>query len=94
MEGNTMTKKDAATESVREYVRGHRNREFVRKGNSEVRSKPLSQIAEELELRPAVVRDAMRECGWFQAITDAERAGSEPTNVAHMPKFRPWGPVQ
>ena len=61
---------------VREYVQDQRNREFV-KGTLQVRSKPLGQIARELDMPEAIVREAMLDCGWYQAMIDAENAPQE-----------------
>ena len=95
--------KNDATDKVREYVRSHRNRELVRALNgTEAISKPLSQIAEELGLRPAVVCEALRACGWSQAIKDAEAAERTASSVRpatpmkkkpprQQPKFNPHG---
>jgi hypothetical protein len=63
-------------EKVREYVRAHRNREDYNGREAVLASKPMSKIAEELGMQPGAVREAMRACGWFQAMADADRADS------------------
>jgi hypothetical protein len=86
MESTTMETTPA--DKVREYVQAHRNRELVRTRNgTEARSKPLAQIAEELGLSPAAVREGMRACGWFMAIAAAENADREA--VAATPASAP-----
>jgi hypothetical protein len=76
----------AATEAirsrVRDYVRAHRNREFV--GNtSTVRSKPLATIAKELGLHREEVYDAMMGEGWYQGAMDAKAAQSTSETPAY-----------
>ena len=60
--------------NVREYVRAGRNREWSNKAALLMRSKPLRQIAEELGMQPDAVLSALLECGWYDAVQDAERA--------------------